>query len=265
MGWTTGSCAASGVAIHYERTGGAKRPMLLLHGLSGSGACWRCVARALESEFDLLMPDARGHGASDTPASGYSYEYHAGDVVGLIRQLELVDPVILGHSMGGLTATLVASRLGHAIRALVLVDPTFLSPQRQREVHASDVVEQHRRLLGKSRDEVVADLRTRHPHRSAEMVGLLAEARLHTRLNAFDVLRPPNPDYQQLVKVIAVPILLAIGDQPVVSIETARGLQQLNPSVRIAQIPGAGHGLPYDQPERLAAAVGSFLRSLAVR
>lgn len=140
MRWPTGTCEASGVAIHYERTGGSGPPVILLHGLSGNGACWRPVARAIEDEFDLLMPDARGHGASGTPTSGYSYEEHAADVVGLIQQLRLATPVILGHSMGGLTATLVASRLGGPIRALILADPTFLSPQQQRNVHASDVM-----------------------------------------------------------------------------------------------------------------------------
>ena len=102
-----------------------------------------------------------------------------------------------------------------------------------------------------------------HPHRSSETVDLLAEARLQTRLSAFDVLTPPNPEYHQLVSTICVPILLVIGDVPVVSIETARELQSLNPRVRVKQIQNAGHGVPYDQPERFAAVVRSFLRPVA--
>src|SRR3569833_1063642 len=109
--WNAGTCDAGGTNIHYLRTGGARPPLVLLHGLIGSGACWTPVARLLEADFDVVMPDARGHGKSGTPRHGYGYDDHAGDVVGLIRQLELEAPVVLGHSMGGMTATVVASQL----------------------------------------------------------------------------------------------------------------------------------------------------------
>jgi N-formylmaleamate deformylase len=85
---------------------------------------------------------------------------------------------------------------------------------------------------------------------------------LKTRLSALDVLTPPNPEYHQLLNTICVPMLLVIGDASVVSLETARELQNLNPQLRIEQIQGAGHGLPYDQPERFEAVVKFFLGSV---
>ncbi|HEY4392951.1 MAG TPA: alpha/beta hydrolase [Polyangia bacterium] len=263
MSWTTGVSRANGIDIHYLRTGGAKPPLILLHGLIGSGACWTPVARALEDAYDVVMPDARGHGKSSAPDRGYGYDAHAGDVVRLIGSLGLGAPILLGHSMGGMTAAVVASQAGRSLRGLVLVDPTFLSPARQREVRDSDVAEQHRRALALDKSELVAQARARHPRRPAELLELQAEARLRTRLRAFDVLEPPNPDYRQLVSAIEVPSLLVIGDAGnVVTREAATELQTLNPRVRVEQIRDAGHGLPYDQPERLAAAVSSFLLSL---
>ncbi len=116
VSWTSGLCQANGIDIHYLRTGGGKPPLVLLHGLSGSGACWIPLARALEDEWDVVMPDARGHGGSSTPVAGYGYADHANDVVGLIQGLGLPAPVLLGHSMGGMTAAVVASQLGTAIR-----------------------------------------------------------------------------------------------------------------------------------------------------
>jgi pimeloyl-ACP methyl ester carboxylesterase len=262
MGWTTGVCEANGINLHYLRTGGAKPPLILLHGLMGSGACWTPVARALEDEYDVVMPDARGHGKSSTPLHGYRYDDQASDVMGLIRALGLASPSVAGHSMGGMTAAVVASRAPEVIRAVILVDPTFLTPARQREVCDSDVAEQHRRLLGPGKGELEAQLRARHTRRSSEMVELLVAARVQTRMSAFDVLTPPNPEYQQLVRTIDVPILLAIGDTPVVSLETARELQSLNRRLCVEQILGAGHGVPFDQPERLAAVVRSFLQAV---
>lgn len=134
--WIRGDCEASGINIHYLRTGGDKPPLIALHGLTGSGACWSALARALEGEYDVIMPDARGHGKSSAPLHGYLYRDHASDVIGLIEALGLAAPVLLGHSMGGMTAAVVASEVGTAIRGVVLADPTFLSPERQREVHA---------------------------------------------------------------------------------------------------------------------------------
>jgi N-formylmaleamate deformylase len=257
--WTSAVCDADGVDIHYLRTGGAKPPLILLHGLTANGACWSPLARALEGDFDVVMPDARGHGQSSAPLQGYRYPDHAGDVVSLVRALGLAAPILLGHSMGGMTAAVAADQLGEVVRGVILADPTFLSPQRQREVRDSDVAEQHRRLLLRNKAEVVAELRARHRHRSTEILELLAEARFQTRLCAFDVLTPPNPDYHRLVRAIRVPTLLIIGDAPVVRIETARELQGLNSHLQVEQIPSAGHGLPYDQPERFAAVVRSFL------
>jgi N-formylmaleamate deformylase len=254
-------CKVNGINIHYLRTGGPKPPLVLLHGLTGSGSCWTPLARALEGEYDVVMPDARGHGTSGTPPSGYRYEDHASDVIGLIQRLELAAPVLLGHSMGGMTAALVANQIVN--RGVILADPSFLSLERQREVHDSDVVEQHRRLLGLDKGEVLAQARARHPHRRPEFIELVTEARLKTRLAAFEVLVPPNPEYQRLVSTIDAPILLVIGDDgAVVSLEMAREMQNLNPRLQIEQIPDAGHGLPYDQPERFEAAINAFLRSL---
>ena len=264
MAWTTGVVETNGINIHYLRTGRSKPPLVLLHGLTGSGACWTPLARALEGDYDVVMPDARGHGNSSAPLHGYGYEDHARDVVGLIQGLGLAAPILLGHSMGGMIAAVVASQVGQAIRGVILADPTFLSPQRQREVQDSDVAEQHRRALSLNPGEVLAEARARHPHRSSETIELVTEARLQTRMSVFEVLRPPNPKYHELVATIRVPILLVIGDTgAVVSVETARELQRLNVGVRTEQIPGAGHGVPYDQPERFAAVVSSFLRSVA--
>jgi pimeloyl-ACP methyl ester carboxylesterase len=262
MTWISGSCETNGIRVHYVRTGGAKPPVILLHGLMGSGATWTPVARALERDCDVIMPDARGHGDSSAPRDGYRYAELAEDVIGLIRGLELARPIVVGHSMGGMTAAVVATRAAELVRGAVLVDPTFLSPERQREVHASDVGEQHRRMVGLGPAAIAADIAARHPRRSPELVELLAEARAKTQLVAFDVLAPPNPDYRDVVRALAVPALLVIGDTPVVTLEMAAELQALNPRLRLDQIRDAGHGLPFDQPARLADVVLGFVRAL---
>jgi len=261
--WSTGNCETNGINIHYTRTGGSKPPVILLHGLTANGACWTAVAHAMQGDYDVIMPDARGHGRSSVPEHGYRYEDHAKDVVGMIEALHLSPAILIGHSMGGLVAAVVASRNPELLRGLILADPTFLSPEVQRAVRDSDVADQHRRYLHMSVDEVVAEACSRHPERSLDTIELIARARLQTSLAAFDVLTPPNPDYRQVMSAIEVPSLLVMGGPAgVVSPEVAADLQRINPRLQVEQIPEAGHGLPYDQPERFAVVVQSFLRSI---
>ncbi len=245
------------------RTGGSKPPLIMLHGLTANGACWTSLAHALEEEYDVIMPDARGHGKSSVPNYGYRYEDHANDVLGIIETLGLPPPILIGHSMGGMIAAVVASRNPKLLRGLILADPTFLIPKVQREIRDSDVADQHRRVLNMSLDEVVAEARIRHPDRSRDTLELIARARLQTSMGAFDVLTPPNPDFIQVVGAIDVPSLLVIaGTAGVVSPAVAAELQRLNPRFQVEQIQEAGHGVHYDQPERFAVVVKSFLRSI---
>lgn len=258
--WSTGCCETNGITIHYTKTGGSNPPMVLLHGLTANGACWTEVARDLEEGNDVIMPDARGHGSSSKPASGYQYEDHANDMVGLIKSLQLSRVTLIGHSMGGMTAALVASRNPELLSCLILADPTFLSLDLQRQVRESDAADQHRRYLNMSLEDLVADARIKHPDRSVESIELIARARLQTSIHAFEVLTPPNPDYVQVVSAIEIPTLLVIGGSAgVVSPEVAAELQRINPRLQVAQILEAGHGLHYDYPKRFAAIVRSFL------
>lgn len=260
--WLASSIDVNGVRISCLRTGGDKPPVVLLHGLMGSGASWTPVARVLATELDVVLPDARGHGHSSAPGSGYRYADLAADVAGLVQELDLSRPVVVGHSMGGTTAALAATRIGHLLRGLVLVDPTFLSSERQREVYESDVVEAHRQALRLGKAALLEDALARHPHRSPALVERQVEARLDTHLAAFDILRPPNPPYRDLVSALDVPTLLVIGDKPVVTLEAATELCELNSHLRLDQVDNAGHGLPFDQPERLAQSVLAFVRGL---
>ena len=107
----------------------------------------------------------------------------------------------------------------------------------------------------------MAEARARHPERSSDTIKRIAQARLQTSLAAFDVLTPPNPDYAQVVRGIEVPILLVIGGPAgVVPPEVAADLQRINPRLQVKQIPEAGHGLHYDQPERFAEGIKCFLK-----
>lgn len=260
--YVEGFTESSAVRLRHLRLDGAGTPVVFLHGLMGSGSCWGPIARALRGEFEVVLPDARGHGRSSAPDDGYSYDEHAADVTSLIHSLELNRPVLVGHSMGGMTAAIVAAQLGEELSGLILVDPTFISPEWQQEVWESNVIDDHRAALTRTKAALLADAQTRHPLRTDEMIEHQVQARLDTSVQALDVLAPPNPEFRPLVRSFEVPCLLVVGDSTLVSYELASELSSLSPNLAIEKVPGAGHGLPFDYPEALAAIVLSFLRSL---
>ncbi len=95
--WTEGSIKANDLNIHYHRAGGTgKPPILLLHGAMDNGLCWTPVARDLQAHFDVIMPDARGHGLTGGSLENFSYTLLADDVAALIGALGLEKPALLG-------------------------------------------------------------------------------------------------------------------------------------------------------------------------
>ena len=108
------------VAIHNHMTGEIPRVMFL-HFWGGSSREWSSVIDGLSPRFHCVALDARGSGASDAPTSGYGIADLADDVEGVIAALKLKSYVLVGHSMGGKTAQLLASRRPQGLRGLALV------------------------------------------------------------------------------------------------------------------------------------------------
>ena len=103
--------------------------MVFLHGLGEQAAGWEPVADRLAGAFRVIALDLRGHGASDRPGV-YSYELMRDDVVGVLDALELREVVLVGHSMGGVVAYLVALARPQQVARLVVEDAPMPFPRR---------------------------------------------------------------------------------------------------------------------------------------
>ena len=80
----------------------------------------------MQVRFDIIMPDIRGHGKSFTNQLDFSLETASEDIIELIRHLKLDKTIIMGHSMGGQIATLIAANYPELVSKLLLEDPAYI-------------------------------------------------------------------------------------------------------------------------------------------
>jgi N-formylmaleamate deformylase len=118
--WLQETVVANGARHHYYRTGGGKPPALLLHGFLDGAPSWFAVARRLERELDLIMPDARGHGRSQRSGGHHDLDRLAEDAAAIVHALGVAPTGVIGHSMGGGTGMRMADRHPDLVRALVV-------------------------------------------------------------------------------------------------------------------------------------------------
>ncbi len=111
--------ATNGLTVAYRAWGDAASPlMVLLHATGETSASWELIAPALAETFRVVAVDLRGHGGSDWPGT-YTLTAMRDDVLGVLRDLGA--PVTLvGHSLGGVVAYLVAeSQPAHLVRLVI--------------------------------------------------------------------------------------------------------------------------------------------------
>jgi esterase len=113
-----------GVRLHFVDWGrNGRRPVLFLHGGGLTARTWDLVCLALRADFHCLALDQRGHGDSEwSPVLDYGPDAHLRDIRGLIEQLRLERPVLVGHSLGGLNAMLYAAAAAEKLGGVALVD-----------------------------------------------------------------------------------------------------------------------------------------------
>lgn len=110
------------MTLFHRDLGGAGQPVLVvLHGLLGSSRNWQTAGRDLAEQFHVCALDLRNHGSSPH-AETMTYDDHAGDVVAWLDAHGLARVSLLGHSMGGKTAMLVACRQPERVERLMVAD-----------------------------------------------------------------------------------------------------------------------------------------------
>jgi len=244
---------------------------LLLHGIGHAGRQWDFFARAVDRRLRLVAPDARGHGDSAKPATGYAPADFVADVVAILDGLGLARVVLVGHSMGGAHA--LAFTLAHPARVsrLVVIDtgpslePAGSERTRRltttRPVRFAGAAEAERYIRATSpgySDDVYAH-RVRWLLRETPD-GLVWRSDLGALERILSDPAGPHGDLWGRLGEIAVPTLLVRGTRSAyLGAGTAADMVQRIPDARLLDL-DAGHNVQLDRPRELADAVVAFAR-----
>jgi pimeloyl-ACP methyl ester carboxylesterase len=120
--------SADGVSLHAREWPGGRRSALLVHGLASTSRIWDLVAPKLAGAgLHTVAYDQRGHGRSGKPRSGYGFDRTTADAAAVVRDLDLKQPVAVGHSWGANVVLELVVRWPHLVSAAVLIDGGFLN------------------------------------------------------------------------------------------------------------------------------------------
>jgi pimeloyl-ACP methyl ester carboxylesterase len=246
---------------------GTGAPLVLLHGLFGQASNFGGVQKALAAQGRRVVAlDLRNHGASPH-AAAMGYADMAGDVAETLRALAAAPADVLGHSMGGKVAMMLALTRPELVRRLIVADiaPVSYPPAFRPYAEAMLALDLRPGLTRRDADAALAGAVP-----SAGVRGFLLQnlqlragqpfwrnglAEIAAALPAIEAVPdlPPGARYEG-------PTLALAGERSDYIRDEHRPLfRALFPAVRFGKVKGAGHWLHAEQPEGFLAALGAFL------
>ncbi|HTU73613.1 MAG TPA: alpha/beta hydrolase [Trebonia sp.] len=253
--------------IAYRRSGSGQ-PVILLHPLALSGEVWGEFGSRLAAGFDVIAPDARGHGESGWDGGEFSLDDLADDVAGLLDALALPAAHVIGMSMGGSTAVSLAGRYPRRVRALFLADTTAWYGEQAPATwskRAEDVLSlpRERQVPFQADRWFTEAFRQRRPQEVNRVVGIFLRASSLAHAQACRALG--TMDSRSLLPAITAPVLAVTGGEdyatpPAMGQAIAAGV----PSGQARVLAALRHMSLLERPA-LAEAAAAFLTAGQVR
>ena len=264
--WESASVMSNGIRIHYWRTGGQGKPvMIMAHGVTDYGLSWASLAATFQADYDVIMYDARGHGFSGKPEGPYDLATHVEDLAGLIKALEIDKPILIGNSMGSGTVALTGATYPDLPRAIIMEDPALAEmleylvevniPEWKRLIEAD-------KAMGKQKLMKLARSK-RHPGWSDFEYDHWAEAKLLVSSNVVEVIRDGGlREPEKIYPKIIAPTLILKADANKENRQKHLKVVELLPKGKLVHINGATHLVRQDKPAETERQIRDFLKGL---
>lgn len=255
---------AAGRVIHTWFAGEG-RPAVLLHGFSDDGSCWVGTAPVFTARGrQVIAPDARAHGRTPLlEGDDFTATARLGDAFALMSALDADRALIVGHSMGAVTAMQLAARHTHLTEAVILIDPPLadvdVDEQRKKanpfEAWVAEVAAMDADLLAER-------CRIDHPTWTDAEVEIWAASKKAVDQDLFRRRQSwHDGSWRATLGEIEVPVLLVAGEPHRGSlVDEAAGVWLAeHPDIEFVRIDEAGHSVHRDAAGDFASAVVEFL------
>jgi pimeloyl-ACP methyl ester carboxylesterase len=245
-------------------------PLVFLHGFPLSHGMWKYQRAEFKATHRVIIPDLRGFGKSIAAADPMSLDDYADDLAAILDRLHVGKPVVLcGLSMGGYIAFRFVERHSDRLRALILCDTKAVADSREatanRTAMADRVLTEGPRIAVEAMLPRLfdAEAKNREPALIDEIRdGILASS--SRTIAAAQRAMAIRPDSTPLLRQIAVPTLVLVGEHDVLSPPAEmQALASEIPGSEFVVIPHAGHLAPLEQPAAVNAAIQAFLERIA--
>lgn len=238
-------------------------PLLIAHGLFGSARNWGVIARRLADQRQVIAVDMRNHGESPW-AERHDYPAMADDLAEVIAA-HGGRADVLGHSMGGKAAMMLALRHGAALRRLIVADiaPVAYSHSQSQHIAAMRQVDFARVERRADAVRQLAEAGVDPALQSFFTQSLdLAGKRWRLNLDRLEAEMPKILSFPEIEGAWTGPALFLTGaESDYVRPEHRDRIRALFPRARFAKLPGAGHWLHADRPREFEAALRVFLNA----
>jgi pimeloyl-ACP methyl ester carboxylesterase len=261
--------------LHYlEWNPRRRRTLVCLHGNSANAWWWQPMTEAMgELDFRILALDLRGHGESDwVRPPAYLPTDYAADVARFLRGMALADPVVIGHSMGGVCALALVVNYPNLARATVVVDVAVTSSQRRnrymQRLRALPTVTYPDLETAKARFRLMpnegAIAATTIAMIGEKSVGRTDNGRYTMKFDRESFFGGDGLDVVDAISRVRIPLLLVRGERSrIMTAEAAERAAASNPVARLVTIAGAHHHVLLERPASLASTVREFVTGLA--
>jgi pimeloyl-ACP methyl ester carboxylesterase len=261
-GWSDGYVLANGIRIHYWRTGGDKPSLVLAHGSSDDGLCWTNLAKEFQNDFDIIMFDARGHGLSDPPGPSDPPDVQVEDLAGLIKELKLTKPIVMGHSMGSASVAHFAAKYPDLPRAVILEDPALVRPAAPPTASQTTPESRRATILARnntSEEALVEGCMKNSPKWGRSECEYWAPSKRRHHPNTALIDNSKRPAMRDLLSKIVAPTLILKADADEALKKQNEEVARLLKNGKIVHIKGAGHNVRREGKEETIRVMKAFL------
>lgn len=250
--------------INFERCGRG-HPLVLVHGVGASLRSWDDVSEQLESEFDIIRLDLRGHGGSAPIRQPYSIDRFAADVIAVMDEAGVARADLVGFSLGGLIAQKLAVGWPERFNRIVLLSAVAgrTSQERQKVVARLDLIRKGgiETILGAAHDRWFTEAFVRaHPDVIEQRMAELRQVDIESYLEAYRVFG--QTELVDTLHEIRQPTLVMTGEFDQGSnVRMAETMHRLIPNSELRILPGLKHSVLVEASAQISGHIRNFLQT----